>query len=589
MSDLIKQNSNGEHHSLDPTVQDSISMERSGKRSRELSEKLLAAPEKPLSVEDAELAISFESEMCDYKVSEVLTLEALIQTRKSETHTYYAEAFLNGHVQVPGLEGTLRQHQTPEDVYKFLALAARDKTINTSDLRELSRQSISFYKTEMQHALLSNSEPHESLFDSISIAIEPEKVLEFARAGREARQYIKAQRKAYSAEDSGLDGAKRALVDIYTKKVNGLVMSDVSTLQCLINQSTLIEDEETITNATEIMSPSFLKAVSNPATRSILYKRFDYIRNGIGYDGNGRASAVDNDIFVTLDNQNEAEVNSPLYSIEDRERLRGVVLNKKTIHELLKGMVSDGNMLSSEDESTWSPARGRRAEDGLFQVVYQPVKDTLSVNGIDGTLKTPNKERSLYDVITVSVHELTHINQSQADQALGSQLRIGRLKGRRVSMLREAGANLVQRRLEMELFGASKPVAYAYARAIQCFEAGGSIFEANKAFYEEKLQAGFVNGKAAAAKEAADRVLRLGNGSSSAPLSYVEEILMNYDLAQATPEVQSRATQITTLDLDDQVRLHKYGLLPEVTDSGIDWTTIVMNRMRPYMDDTLKP
>jgi hypothetical protein len=270
MSDSTKQISNGEHYSLDPTVQDSIYMERSGKRSRELSEKLLAAPEKPLSVEDAELVISFESEMCDYKVSEILTLEALIQTRKSETHTYYAEAFLNGHVQVPGLEGILRQHQTPEDVYKYLVIAARDKTINTSDLRELSRQSISFYKTEMQHALLSNSEPHESLFDSISIAIEPEKVLEFARAGREARQYIKAQRKAYSAEDTGLDGAKRALVDIYTKKVNGLVMSDVSTLQCLLDQSTLIEDEETVTNATEIMSPSFLKAVSNPATRSLL-------------------------------------------------------------------------------------------------------------------------------------------------------------------------------------------------------------------------------------------------------------------------------------------------------------------------------
>lgn len=587
MSDKTENFPHSEKSLVDPTIQDSIYMERSGKGSRVLTEKLLAPPEDPLSVDDAERAISFESEICDYKVSESLTLEDLMRTRKSETHRYYAEAILNGHVHIPGLEGRLRQHQTSEDVYKWLATAAQEKSVTPKDLRELSRQSIAYYKTEIEQSLLNETEPRETLFESMTIAIEPEKVLEFARAGKEAREYIKCQRKVISSTARGVDGAKRALVDIYTKKVNGLVMADVSSLQCLVDQSRLIEDEETLANAVHALPSDFLNAVSNPDIRSSLYKRFDYMRNGIGYDTNGRASAVDNDIFNSVKILDEAEIDAPMYSVEDRERLRDAKLDKETIHTLFVGMVADAGLLSAEDESTWSPARGRRAEDGLFQVVYQPLKDTWSVNGIDGTLKTPNRERSVYEIITVGVHELTHINQAQADQALGSRLRIGALKGRRVSMFREAGANLVQRQLEKELFGVSKSIAYAYAKAIQCFEAGGSPFDAHKAFYEEKLQAGFVQGKAAAAKEAADRVLRLGFGNSSRPLSYVEEHLMNRELASASPDARMRATQITALDLDDQLRLHRYGLLPKAADASIDWTEIVMSRMRPFIDRVL--
>lgn len=587
MSDTTENFHQSEQSLADPTIQDSIYMERSGKRSYALTEKLLAPPEDPLSIEDAERAISYESDICDHDVSESLTIEALIRTRKSETHRYYSEAILNGYVHIPGLEGRLRQLQTSDDVYRWLATAAQQKSMTPKDFRELSRQSIAYYKTEIEQSLLNETEPNEALFDSMAIAIEPEKVLEFAGAGREARDYIKGQRKTVSLTARGIDGAKRALVDIYTKKVNALVMSDVYSLQCLLDQSRLIEDEETVAKVVDSLSPSFLNAISNRDTRSLLYKRFDYLRNGIGYDANGRASAVDNDIFNPVEVLNDAEFNPPVYSAEDRERLRDAKLDKENIHVLFRAMVADAGLLSSEDESTWSPVRGHRAKDGLFQVVYQPIKDTWSVNGIDGTLKTPNRERSVYEIITVGVHELTHINQAQADRALGARLRVGALKGRRVSMLREAGANLVQRQLEKEIFGVSKPIAFAYAKAIQCFEAGGSIFDANKAFYEEKLQDGFVIGKAAAAKETADRVLRLGSGNDSRSLSYVEENLMNRELADAALDVRMRATQITTLDLDDQVRLHRYGLLPEVADASIDWTRIVMSRMQPFIDQAL--
>jgi len=564
-------------------------MERFGKGSRKVVEKLVAPPEHPLSVEEANEAFAYEGQICDHLVDEDLSIEKLIRTRKSETPLFFADAFLRGQVQIPGLEGQIRQHRTAEDVYRWLAQAAHDGTITPEDFRELSRQSIAYYKTEVKQLLLRGENPDEHLLNAMSIAIEPEKVLHFARADQEARAYLMKQRKKYSYDSGDLEGAKRAFVDIYTKKINGSIASDIKSVNTLIQQSRLIGDEETISEAYMSMPADLTQAADNKGSRHRLYERLDYISNGIGYDENGFASGVDAQVFADIAQkaqEQEVKESEPVFTKEERQRLRETLVDKETIHEIEKGIVADAGMLSSEDESTWKPGRGYRAEDGLFQVVRQPIKDTMAVDGADGVFKTPNIERSLYDLITITNHELVHINQAQADLALSRVLRIAAVKGRRVSTLRETGANLVQREVEHVLFGESKPVAFAYARALQAFAAGGNIFTATKAFFEEKVGSGVEYAKAAS--EAADRVLRLGiNGSNSQPMAYAEENIMSLEFANAPPEVRQRATKITTLDLDDQLRLHTYGLLPEVETGDIDWFPIVMNRLQPLIEKAL--
>lgn len=466
-----------------------IYLERSGKGSKEAAERLLEVPIDPLNESEKADVRLYEEELCQQLVTSDKSLEYILTKHVGETlaaPTFFSEAFINGQVHIEGLEGPLRQLRTPGDVYVWLAQAAHDQSIPVKDMLEMARQSTAHYKTEAAQALLRGDRPNEATLDRMPIVIDPYKTLEFAEGVIEARRYLVDKRRQYGREARGLDGAKRAMTDIYLKRVNGQIAADIPVLEFLVEQSRLIDDEEMVAGAYLAMPASLREAANNPERRVLLNKRLDYIRNGIGYDREGRATAVDREVVDGALDEMQTEASSPVFSVEQREALRNEEVSPEEMLRIFTEVVRSVGLLSTEDPSTWLPGRGHRAADQLFQVVKHPTKDTFAVNGIDGVVMTPNKPRSLYDVMTIGVHELTHINQTQLDRRLGEVLRIGKLKGRRVSMLRETGANLVQRQFERELFGESKPVALAYARAIQRLEAGGDMFDATKEFYDEK-------------------------------------------------------------------------------------------------------
>ena len=56
------------------------------------------------------------------------------------------------------------------------------------------------------------------------------------------------------------------------------------------------------------------------------------------------------------------------------------------------------------------------------------------------------------------------------------------------------------------------------------------------------------------------------------------------ELANASPQVQRRASMISSLDFVDQVRLHRYGLLPEIDATGTDWTPHIQAVLEPYIN-----
>ena len=566
----------------------SLYVERSGKGSRAIAEKLVQPPERQLSPEEMDEALAYEQDLCDMPVSEDLTIETLMRTRDSESLRFFADAFLKGHVHLEGLEGELRQPTVPSEVYAWLAQAARDQTLTTAQFRSLSRQSAVYYKTEVKQALLREERPSAPVIDSMAIALNPDKTLHFADAASNARSLLLAERAAHTRGADGVDGAKRSFVDIYLKKINGILAVDVRALRNVIVQSRLIGDEDTAKAALDALPENLQYAVDDDSMRTRLFKRLDYIRNGIGYDEQGKASAVDAAVFVQPTIETGEELDAPVFTLEQKERMQATFMTKDEIYRLLVDIVNDAGMLSNEDPSTWSPTRGKRAADELFQVVYQPTKDTIAVNSVTGAVLSPNAPRSVYDVLTVTSHELVHIDQAQADRELSKLLRIGALAGRRVNMLRETGANVVQRQFERALFGVSKPVAYAYARSIQAMEAGGDVFDATRAFYNEKRAANPSLPADALATEAADRVLRLGiAGTDSKPMAYAEENLMNSELSSASEVVRRRAGTITALDLDDQLRLHKHGLMPNVDMADYDWLPKLMKHMQPYIDRAL--
>ncbi|MEO6109689.1 MAG: hypothetical protein ABIP50_01600 [Candidatus Saccharimonadales bacterium] len=571
-----------------------IYMERAGKGSREMAEKLLAPPEEPLDeVEIAEVK-AFEREICDFPVDSELTLQTMLLTHKGEAleaPVFFADAFLKGQVHVEGLEGVLRQFRTKEDVYTWIAQSALngDDGVDPKILRDLAKQSSTYYINESTQALLRGDELSPVISDHMSIVADPQKALRYSRAELAAREYLIELREHHKSSAGSVEGAKRAFVDIYLKRVNGLVASDIPVMEYLMSQSEMIGDEETLDGAKAVVPHGLFEATGTPEKRDRLNKRLDYIRNGMGLDAEGHASAVDEEVLVEPTQEGAGSVEPSVYTLEEREILMNTELPAEVVRELLGEILNEVNLLSSESASSWYPGRGHRAQDELFQIVTNPTKDSFAVNGIDGVLMIPGAPSSIYKILTVAVHELEHINQNQADKKLGESLKIGVIKGRRISMLRETGANISQRKAELQLFGVSKPVALTYARAIQAFEHGESMFDATRAFYDEKRRTFPDVGDVSAAKEASDRVLRLilSGGVNSQPMSYAEENIMNEELASASPEARRRATMITSLDLDDQERLHRFGLLPEVGDDSVDWLRIVIEKVAPYIDQAL--
>jgi hypothetical protein len=147
-----------------------------------------------------------------------------------------------------------------------------------------------------------------------------------------------------------------------------------------------------------------------------------------------------------------------------------------------------------------------------------------------------------------------------------------------------------QRAAEREIFGTSKPIAFTYAKALHSLESGGGVDGATRAFYDEKLRINPNMKPQAAAREAADRVLRLLHygGRNSRAMSYAEGGLFVAELDAADETVQMRVGVIASLDLVDQVKLHKYGLLPKIDKTDTDWEPHIQAVVEPYIREALE-
>lgn len=563
-----------------------IYLERSAVDARTLVESLVAEPETPLSEAAKAEMHQFESDLNDYELPGGVTLADALRQHKSEDITapfFFADGFVHGQLDDEGI--TMPAYTSSNDVYKWLAESVRDKTLTSQQLQALSTASTNVYKQVMIDALINEQQPDAEQFDCQSIVTNPDRFVRSAIDIQGVRAYLRALRKEYKPGSVGLDGAKRAMSEIYLAKTNSLLAADIPVATYLENQSRLIGDSATATVASDIIPRGLRSALNTPKSRKATFKRLDFLRNGLGIDAAGQPSAVSSEVQAVA----SAEAEDAIFTKAEMKKLQDAMVEPAAMQQIFENVIARAGLLSSEPSEMWSKERTRRAPDELFQVVINPTKATFNVEGRSGAFKVPPKPRSLYDLLVVGTHELTHIDQAQASEALKADLFIADIKGRRISMLGEAGANMEQRITERKLFGASKPVAMTYARALQSLEAGGSMFDAVKAFYDEKRQAFPEINPTVAASEASDRVLRLvrGGGLNSQSMVYAEESILMSELATASPDVRARATAITSIDLVDQVRLHRFGLLPEIKPQSIDWTLLIMSELQAAIDAAL--
>jgi len=566
-------------------------LERSGKSARDFVEVLTNPPEVVLEDEEKAEVYAFESSIGSHELGRDVTVEAMIGAQKGEDVTaplFFAESFLDGSVDMT-VFGNPEFH-SQEEVYQWLAKAVQEQTVAVDALRAAAKQSAIAYKEKAAQALLNETELTEEDAGSMSLVLQPDNVIEQNAAAEEARQYLLWLRKKYTADGGHVDGAKRAVVEVYLARVNEVIAKSIPVVDYYIRQSQMIGDEQGVRLAQDSLPSAVRSILSNDTSKQDLFRRLDYLRNGLGVNERG-STAVSEDILSINDAEADASGRDSIFTPEQAAILKQTMVEPAEMQAIFSRILAKAGLLSEEDSGSWSTSRKTRAHDELFQVVINPTKATFEVDGTSGVYKVAAEPRSLYDVLVVGgFHELSHINQAQADRQLGETLQVAKVKGKRPSMLREGGANMKQREAEIRYFGKSKPLALTYARALQVLEGGGSLFEATRAFYEEKRRVMPDVPAKTAAKEAADRVIRLirQGGQSSQAMAYAEEGILSQELATASPEAKERAMAITSLDLVDQVRLHRYGLLPDIPSENIDWSELVADELAPYIQAALQ-
>jgi len=564
-------------------------LERSGVNSGEMVETLVRPPEFALTEEERTDVLNFESELYGYIVAKgKKTLEDCLRDVRGEG-TVAPLFFAHGLTE----EGsTLQQGGSHLDVYKSIV----DGLINHSEasadeLRRMAKASMDAYVDAMTGALLADEDIDPLWLDFRRLVINPESFIEVTTNLYRARDYLTTLRMSFCEGGNLADGAKRVVIDIYLAKVNAAIVGAIPSADALLHQSKMVADSDMEDRAGRLVPSAIRRSLLDNERRDEMFRRLDYLRNGLSVDDTGRSTAVTPKVIMAGGGDGSGvEYDSPRLTHDQVERMKQVKLSPDQMAAIFTEILHRAGMLSSEPPETWTPDRTVRASDDLYQVVINPSKSSFAVNGVSGVYMVASEPRSLYDVMFVGgFHELTHINQTQSDRALAGTLKIANLKGKRASMLRESGANVRQKAAEREWTGRQKPVALTYARALQALERGDGIMEATKAFFEEKCRLFPTMSRADAAKEAAGRVLRLigQGGFDSTAMSYAEGGLFEAELEVASDSARLRAGAITSFDLVDQIKLHKYGLLPDVS-ADIDWSPHIVSVLSEVASEVIR-
>lgn len=566
------------HYSAKPEAGYSgIYLERNGVGVASLANELVAPPSSPLDDDDKADARQFEADMLASQVATGVSLEDVLKMPMTEpvvSPLFFAKGLIDGRVTLEGVD--IPRLSSSEEVYKWVANCGLDK----ETLLELSKKSTDVYQERVAEALVAGQPIEETVTEARSIVLDPEDFAQNIANLRAAREMV-LEKKRKLPRDTDLNDAKVAFCDIFLAKVNTLIASGIPIVKHLHDQAELTDNQALAERADNLLPAGLARAITQDESRQHLFRRLDFLRNGIGYGQDGKATGVSAKLKLGTAEQHKGGD----FTLKQMQEMKEIMLSPEEMKHVFRNILSRASLLSAEDESTYSPTRTHRAADELFQVVINPTKSTFAVDSKSGVYKVSSQPQSLYDVMLVGgFHELEHINQALGDDAVGKTTKIAKIKGKRVAGLREAGANMRQRRATEKLFGYKGAYVDTYASALKALEEGGSMGDAIKAFYDARLRSQPDISLEKAAREASDRVLRLVRGGmNSQPMVYAEESIMIHELSGSTPDVQQRALAITGLDLVDQVRLHRFGLLDVPKSTSIDWSEFIMDELRQYI------
>ncbi|MDR2063636.1 MAG: hypothetical protein LBQ02_02485 [Candidatus Nomurabacteria bacterium] len=559
-----------------------VFLERPNEHAKDMLDVLTKPPERPLTDEEKVAAYQFEKNLLEMNLRGHATIEEVIKNTKEESFTapmMFSEPFLEGKVTSDKID--IPDFESHEDVEWWAAEQAANPETDKAELRKIFNASAKVYKEKVAEMMLAGAEIPEETFYGMSLVLKPQEVAERMADLLEARAKLKELRKTYTeATADNLDGAKRALADVYLSKINALIAEMAPISEYAGTQELMIGHEESFAHIMNVM-PATLREQIEKGNLEKVFRNLDFLRNGASLEG-GKWTGVSKRVRQLVGEENATDTSKPheaMFSESQIEQLKAYVVQPDEAASLIENILAKAGKLSAEKPDASSAERTNRASDGLWQVMISPDKSIYSVDGLRGLFFVTSEPRDLFTTLTVGcAHELTHVNQFDMNREMGKVLKVANLRGKRTSGFGEAGADLQQAELEMKLAGSHKPRALTYGEALKVLEDGGNVADAIKAFYREKMKMFPNMDKHKAALEAADRVMRLTRmgGVNSQAMTYAEEAILMDEIKDLPEDVKSRATAVASLDFVDQARLHKYGLLPDVEGGAIDWQPLIL-------------
>jgi hypothetical protein len=547
-----------------------VYQERSGQGMAEVAEALASPPEFPLAADQLEEVYEFENSFFDCPLQPDqpdVTIGNVLRSSQLEDNAaplFFAKPLVDGRVcneDTPAFSNS-------QEAYHWLA--ARIESGKSGGLLELARQSLKYYTEDLAAELLAGTPAAQidpAITECQSLVLDPQVTLKHYEKLMRAKQLIQTTYAAHKAAASNWDvvsDAKCEVLAVYMGKVNDQLALYWPRLGYMQKQAQLTGNDALWLQAAQVLPTwEHQRVLASEDKAQHFYRRLDYVRHGMGHDAAEQPHPVSDRLWQL------ARSGAPSAPGERRQALESETVEPEDMSALFTKVLRRAGRLSTSDPTAdgpdkFYPERRHGASDGGWQVVANPAGNTFMVDSLSRTYRVPQEPQSLYSVLFVGgAHELRHVNQGDGDQAVQSRLKIAGVKGKRVSPLREGGANACQREWSERLIGAAASgPAMTYASAISAMVEGKGVAAAAEAFYHTMLQD---TKPAQAAKRAANRVTRLlrCGGSSTQAMAYAEEWLLSDSLAAASPAARKRATEVTCFDLPDQLRLHRYGLLPQ--------------------------
>lgn len=436
------------------------------------------------------------------------------------------------------------------------------------DVREwFSRSAVAGIPREMFHALAKNSqkffadqaveklaqgieEPIDDRYELFNIdpATTVTQLTDFLRA----RNVLRREGLLLADDVSNLGDAKRAILEIYIAKINHHIADYLPRAAQIVEQAQYEQQayEPLMSAMIASMPKSLAQLIIGGVDRRSVIQRFehrlDLLRNGLANTPSALSSAVDTKLLdYTPAKAEQSEHSVPLFSAEEITILQNTIISPEN------GALFIRALLDKNGRHDWP-------------VVPNPTKNTYEASPGKGMFLNTTIERSALELLVVGmIHEPIHIDQKVNADALAEVFKIAGLGGKRSGGIREEGAMREQRRVSDIFIGQqSHAPNLQYARAVHALEQGGGPLDAVEQFLPNNSVG------ATKVRAAVDRVIRLiRKGENTQPMVYAEGYLLDeslHNLEQQYPEV---GVHHTTFDIPDQLRLARFGLLPETTEN----------------------